>query len=85
MKNKDKMKKATVSTCISKESPSGSEDDKSSTDIQRKKYPRKRVKKKDEYRNQVIEDQYGVFEYDKDPKGYLKARKRFLNRQSKHF
>ena len=49
-----------------------------------KKYPRNRVKKKDQYRNQVIEDSYGVFKYDEDPKGYLKARKRMLNRKSKH-
>jgi hypothetical protein len=48
-----------------------------------KKYSRNRVKKKDQYRNQVIKDQFGVFEYDKDPEGYLKARKRMLNRKSK--
>lgn len=47
-----------------------------------KKYSRSKVKKKDQYRNQVIEDQFGVFEYDKDPEGYLKARKRMLNRKS---
>jgi len=47
-----------------------------------KKYPRNRVKKVDQYRNQIIEDQYGVFEYDKDPDGYLKARKRMLNKKS---
>lgn len=50
---------------------------------QPKKYPRNRVKKKDQYRNQVIEDQFGVFKYDEDPDGYLKARKRMLNRKSK--
>jgi hypothetical protein len=80
-----------VSTCISKESPTVSADDNPESDSSNnksgsqkgtKKYPRSRVKKKDQYKDQVIDDQYGVFEYDKDPKGYLKARKRMLNRQS---
>lgn len=64
---------------------SGSSDDSKENQTAKKKakkYPRNRVKKKDQYRNQVIEDQYGVFEYDKDPDGYLKARKRMLNRKS---
>ena len=80
-------KRTTVSTNISKMSDEAQEDSKddSKDDSQDrpKKYPRNRVKKKDQYRNQVIEDQFGVFEYDKDPDGYLKARKRMLNRKSK--
>ncbi|CAI2371595.1 unnamed protein product [Moneuplotes crassus] len=42
----------------------------------------RRKKKTDQYKNQVIRDQYGVFEYDKDPEGYKKARKRQQNRES---
>jgi len=42
----------------------------------------KRKKKTEQYKNQVIIDQYGVFEYDKDPEGYKKARKRQQNRES---
>lgn len=76
-------KLVTVSTSISKQSSEAKEDIKDD-DVQPKKYPRNRVKKKDQYRNQVIEDQYGIFEYDKDPKGYLKARKRLLNRKSRY-
>lgn len=72
-----------MSTNISKDSSDHKEDSKDELDREPKKYPRNRVKKKDQYRNQVIEDQYGVFEYDKDPDGYLRARKRMLNRKSK--
>jgi hypothetical protein len=39
-------------------------------------------KKTEQYKKQVIVDQYGVFEYDKDPEGYKKARKRQQNRES---
>lgn len=42
----------------------------------------KRKKKLEQYKNQVIVDQYGTFEYDKDPEGYKKARKRQQNRES---
>jgi hypothetical protein len=42
----------------------------------------KRRKKTEQYKNQVIVDQYGVFEYDKDPEGYKRARKRQQNRES---
>lgn len=76
-------KRTTVSTNISKMSDEVQEDSKDDSQDRPKRYPRNRVKKKDQYRNQVIEDQFGVFEYDKDPDGYLKARKRMLNRKSK--
>lgn len=39
-------------------------------------------KKTEQYKKQVIVDQYGVFEYDKDPEGYKRARKRQQNRES---
>jgi len=42
----------------------------------------KRKKKTEQYKNQTIIDQYGTFEYDKDPDGYKKARKRQQNRES---
>lgn len=42
----------------------------------------KRKKKTEQYKNQVIVDQYGVFEFDKDPEGYKRARKRQQNRES---
>jgi hypothetical protein len=42
----------------------------------------RRKKKTEQYKNQVIIDQYGVFEYDKDSEGYKKARKRQQNRES---
>jgi hypothetical protein len=38
--------------------------------------------KTEQYKHQVIVDQYGVFEFDKDPDGYKKARKRQQNRES---
>lgn len=80
-------KKMTLSTNISKQSDEAKDDEKSDENATQtgKKYPRNRVKKKEQYLNQVIEDQFGVFEYDKDPQGYLKARKRMLNRKSKLF
>lgn len=42
----------------------------------------KKKKKTEQYKHQVIIDQYGTFEYDKDPDGYKKARKRQQNRES---
>lgn len=80
--NKPK-KRAAISPSDSKNSPSTRETQKSEKQAGTKKYPRNRVKKKDQYRNQVIVDQYGTFEFDKDPEGYKKARKRMLNRKSK--
>jgi len=77
-----KGKKRTWSTNISKSS-NASKGENSEDENKPKKYPRNRVKKKDQYRNQVIEDQFGVFEYDNDREGYLKARKRMLNRKSR--
>ena len=38
--------------------------------------------KTEQYKHQTIIDQYGVFEFDKDPEGYKKARKRQQNRES---
>ena len=38
--------------------------------------------KTEQYKHQIIVDQYGVFEFDKDPDGYKKARKRQQNRES---
>jgi hypothetical protein len=78
-------KRMTLSTNISKRSDEVKDDEGSEENATEKgkKYPRNRVKKKEQYLNQVIEDQFGVFEYDKDSKGYLKARKRMLNRKSK--
>ena len=40
---------------------------------------RRRVNKKEQYKQQVIVDQFGSFEYDKDPVAYRKARKRQQN------
>ena len=83
-KSKHKGKKrVTLSTNISKLSPEPVEHVSEDPPPAVKKYSRSKVKKKEQYRNQVIEDQFGVFEYDKDPDGYLKARKRMLNRKSK--
>lgn len=42
----------------------------------------RKKKKTEQYKHQVIIDQYGTFEYDKDPEGYKKARKRQQNRES---
>jgi len=78
-------KRGTVSTSMSKASPEPKESDQDDSPSTVNKYPRNRVKKKDQYRNQVIEDQFGVFEYDNDKEGYLKARKRMLNRKSKYY
>lgn len=43
---------------------------------------KKYKKKLEQYKDQIIKDQYGTFEYDKDPDGYKKARKRKQNRES---
>ena len=43
---------------------------------------RNKVNKKEQYKRQVIIDQFGTFEYDKDPAAYKKARKRQQNRES---
>ena len=34
-----------------------------------------KIKKKEQYKNQVIVDNFGTFEYDKDPEAYKRARK----------
>lgn len=54
----------------------------SSTANKKSKSSGRRKKKTEQYKNQVIVDQYGTFEYDKDPEGYKKARKRQQNRES---
>lgn len=46
------------------------------------KHGKRKQKKTEQYKNQIIVDQYGTFEYDKDPEGYKKARKRQQNRES---
>lgn len=64
------------------DTPSGTQSLSNQSETSRSKAGHSKKKKTEQYKNQVIIDQYGTFEYDKDPEGYKKARKRQQNRES---